>query len=297
MIYFFILFLSIGASETFDGKPAMGRIFPQNIVKGMEALSSDSNHKGNCAQPDTTKQEEVADQKGKLYHDRKKMLYSINPKIRDVQILKEKYPELTALFKDYRDEVDRAQMPWTAYRKCIDDNKAKLKYEASYEVFAEPSLKSKNLGKLTFIYDSSGLTIFYVNIKGERFGMRPDFMDEDTGYALHTVLGQKDNWLKLPKNPFPHPVWIHQFDVEEAEAKLIDRFDVLTINTKTYSGNVVLEKIEGDYYIGRTADEDFDGPCLNDAKEPKSEKLKIPLKEFFDEDQHVKAKVTYTRGC
>lgn len=232
----------------------------------------------------------------KLKHFRKK-----SPEIDDLDKLLKTYPELAASLEAIRVEQTKSEAIKDPSGKCNREAKdAELaKIHAELSIFEEPSLNAKKIGTLQFSASRPNrVEVAFRDLSGKSENLPID-VDRDFG-AYYTALAQKGDWIKIPRKPFPKPVWVQLNNGEKARP-IKDIDFSLIIETPTFEGQVILEKIENGFYLGRVAN-DGDDPCQSESEDfidlPEFQKipLKIPVKEFFDKDQHVNVRRGY-RKC
>lgn len=278
---------------------------PRWVVISSKVFSSNTSKilgqgfKSNCPAVDQTaylaKEEEIKSIREKfrktLDDSRKK-----SPSIDSLEDLLVKYPKLKYLLDQIRVETEKQNKLREPSEMCAEKEKeeafAKIKDELP--IFESPDPKAKKLGVIEFsVNPSNGVKVDFRDPAGkvEEFPV-----DVDRAYDVYfTVLAQKGNWVKLPRNPFPTPGWVQL--KSSAKATPIRALEsTLFVSTPSFQGEVVLEKIEGGNYIGRVANKN-DSPCpldedgnMREEKEIKPIPIKIPVKEFFDKDQHVKVR-------
>lgn len=143
-----------------------------------------------------------------------------------------------------------------------------------------------------------GLTAtFRPTASGKPIPFVPDLFDRDWGYGpwFHqTVLDRKDHWFRLPKNPLPEHGWISTDDLGEEphvvrlQVGTVYHFDDRSITIVGSDADTVQIRDEqrGDYFCGD------DPPPIEPAHI-----ARIPYKDLYDKDGHLRLKVKYTRGC
>lgn len=186
--------------------------------------------------------------------------------------------------------------------RCLKKSFEEKQKRISLEVFSTPNRKSKSIGRLEFYLNGMRFArANFIAATGERIPFEMDYQDDDKqGSELHTVLATEGNWVLLPKGPFSEPVWV------EFKGKPSFRpvSGLVSIETKTYSGKVFVDRIKDGFILGHVEHpSDTDGWCEDPAsgserkKWPPIQKLKIPVRELFDDRGHIKAKPSYERGC
>jgi hypothetical protein len=143
-----------------------------------------------------------------------------------------------------------------------------------------------------------GLTAtFHPAASGTPIPFVPDLFDRDWGYGpwFHqTALERKNHWFLLPKNPLPQPGWISTNDLGEephvvrVEVGTIYILDDRSITIVGSDPDAVLIRDEqhGDYFCGD------DPPAIEPA-----EITRMPYKDLYNKDGHLRLKTKYTRGC
>lgn len=278
------------------GNPSWVPLLSDEMRTSISEAEKEKDNK-ECDTKAATEQEKVTLIKKEKFHSRSAELFKKNPQVKDQQVRIKMYPELQILLDDFRKESAKLSVISEALHRCWDAPSPDA-VEAEVDVFEAPDEKSKKIGKLKFSYRDS-LYVSFVDTEEKYHPLSIDVHDTDSSVAYHTVLEKKGDWLKLPRSPFPKDVWIRMPGAGQ-RVRAIDRFGVLEVNTPTYSGGVVLDKIEGGFYVGRREDDHFDNPCIpgnKKTKTPKMGTLRIPIQELFDQNQHIRAKIKYTRGC
>lgn len=139
----------------------------------------------------------------------------------------------------------------------------------------------------------------------------PDLYDPDWGYGppwFHqTLLDRQGEWYRLPRRPFPEPVWapmgregrdVQMYHLEPegiytALGSLAERPGV----TSEDGGTVVVSLSEDAVFL--RPEERWDMPCgLHEPlPSPPGPGVQVPFRELYDEDLHLLLRVRYTRGC
>ena len=125
----------------------------------------------------------------------------------------------------------------------------------------------------------------------------PDLFDRDWGYGpwFHqTALDRKDHWFRLPKNPLPEPGWISADDLGEephvvrlqvGSVYILDDRSITIVGSDSDTVRIRNEQ-DGDFFCGD------DPPAIEPA-----DIARIPYKDLYDKDGHLRLKKKYTRGC
>ena len=216
-----------------------------------------------------------------------------HPEIRDWKNPVNLTPEIIALEKQFERAHDADFEIKKQVRQCESDYVRMIKVEEDIEVFREPDGKSEKLGKIRMLYAPTGWigwdaeipAIFkadFINTKGEKkdFPLDFRFIEFEFLWIFHTTLAQKGSWFKLPKEPFPHPVWVN---LPDRKAKNLYSSNPFNLKTKSFTGDVLLEKIENGMYLGRKYEEG--DQCKGSEK--KIVRVKIPITELYDQNQHL----------
>jgi len=142
----------------------------------------------------------------------------------------------------------------------------------------------------------------------------PDLYDPDWGYGppwFHqTLLERRGSWYRLPRRPFPEPVWVelgrqgrdvqvfrlkdHADRVYTALGSLAEREGVVSPE-----GGTVVVSI-GSETIRLRPEEPWDMPCGLEVRSPPPDPrpgVEVSMADLYDEDLHLLLRVRYTRGC
>lgn len=284
--------------EDFSADPRWIAISPTEFSSEVSKIL-EGGFKPNCPTMDHSQyleQKRKIESMRKKYREKRDLLFKKSPTIDSVDELRKIYPELSSYLALIDKEIEKQNKLREPSEMCSRKEKeeAFAKIRNQLPIFESPDPKAKKLGVIEFsVNPSNGVKVDFRDPTGkvEEFPV-----DVDRAYDVYfTVLAQKGNWVKLPRNPFPTPGWVQL--KSSAKATPIRALEsTLFVSTPSFQGEVVLEKIEGGNYIGRVANKN-DSPCpleedgnMREEKEIKPIPIKIPVKEFFDKDQHVKVR-------
>jgi hypothetical protein len=196
--------------------------------------------------------------------------------------------ELRTLRKTYEELEAKRSKGKERFEDCRINELGKMKLEYTADLFTEPDEKSRKIGVLRVTQKREKLFEF-VPIKGDPI---PIQLDADFKGSLtdgHTVLASKGDWFKLPRGPFPQPVWVKFNAKTWGKVSAIDMRDhYLSVATPKGNRAVFLKKMEGGFFYGRLAN-DKDNPCSDLEKPPKEIPIKIPVDLLIDKDGHFRA--------
>ena len=222
-----------------------------------------------------------------------------HPEIKDWTDKGKLTPDIIEGHKKYRSASEAFEKLNKKIALCHNEYWSDIKIEEEWAVYSAPSDKSERLGALRFLFKprvwngnantldwelfSSAFEISYVNRVGERkeFHLDFDFFENDNFTGFHTVLAQKGSWFKLPKEPFPHPVWVK---IPDRKAKNLHSSTPFNLKTKSFTGDVWLGIVENGMYLGRKYE--YGDEC-KDLPENKIVRVKIPIGELYDKNQHL----------
>jgi len=169
-------------------------------------------------------------------------------------------------------------------------------------VYSRPSEPSLNkLGDIVVtVVPGSEFSFVYLPANGaSSIPFEPDIYDPDWGYGpyMHqTVIAEQRGWVKLPKRPFPTPVWIKlQGGLVQKELLGIEKGRVYKIEGMK---NLTIVGINEKGILARP-EQPADMWCKA-GDPPPLMSVQPQLLEFnaiWDADQHLKLKIAYPRGC
>ena len=198
-----------------------------------------------------------------------------------------------------RDEKkpDPHALPWRQF--SVDSYKYDSQCILLLPVFKAPSANSERMGYILLApQPPKGLWAYFIpEATGIAMSFLPDLYDVDWGYGpwFHqTILEKSGNWIKLPKKPFPEPVWLDSSklaqkpDVKEVmlgEIYLLGDESILILDFDD-TGIIVRPEQEADFC------------CCTDppAIQPFTSRH-IPYTDLFDKDGHLKLDYKYKRAC
>ena len=132
----------------------------------------------------------------------------------------------------------------------------------------------------------------------EPVGSMPDLYLRDWGYGPYyhqTITEQRGAWFRLPRGPWPDPIWIHRPDqLERWGVHEVGGGEILEMRGE---GWVVLE-VEADALVMRP-EQEADLWCW--AEDPPAlepvEPTRFTRAELVDADGHLRIRPKYMKGC
>jgi hypothetical protein len=191
-------------------------------------------------------------------------------------------------------------------------------------VYDGPSARSKSLGAIIArVTSGSDIAWIYRSNTGQEISFDPDWSQGDWGYLYlmeQTVLDRRGDWVQLPRQPFPQPVWLQLsastpreslYELPgryrlEADGSIYRVSKTVTARTKDGKGTVrfndedtlVIVAVH-DRLLEVRKDDEFDSPCAVD-KAPAGrtyETFLVNADEFYDADLHLRIVPAYPKGC
>jgi hypothetical protein len=168
------------------------------------------------------------------------------------------------------------------------------------QLYTAPADSSPSAGVIVMTATpGQGLTnVEYIAPSEAHTRMTPDDGVGDWGYGSpfrYTVLERRENWVKLPRRPFPAPVWV---DAERALGH-IDLASVAAEDLYTFREDklFILDVLKNSLRVRDEQENDmcFAGPGKPVVKPFRPRELK--LDELYDADGHFLMTQTYPRGC
>ena len=191
-------------------------------------------------------------------------------------------------------------------------------------VYDGPSANSKPLGAIIArVTGGSSIDWIYRSNTGQEISFDPDWSQGDTGYIFlmeQTILDRRGDWVQLPRQPFPQPVWLQLPVSEPAESlwELPGRYRLeadstiykvsKTVVARTKDGKGTMRFNDEDTLIivaihdrmlEIRKDDEFDSPCAAD-KPPAGRKYDtffVNADELYDADLHLRMRPAYPKGC
>ena len=140
----------------------------------------------------------------------------------------------------------------------------------------------------------------------------PDLYDPDWGYGppwFHqTLLESRGEWYRLPRRPFPEPVWVPLGrEGRDVQISHVEPYGIYTAlgplaerqGVASEDGGTVAVSLSGDAVFLRP-EEPWDMPCGLDGPAPPPSLdpgVRVPLSELYVGDLHLLLRVRHTRGC
>ncbi|HSL20021.1 MAG TPA: hypothetical protein VK886_00700 [Vicinamibacterales bacterium] len=192
---------------------------------------------------------------------------------------------------------------------------AQVGAEWKLPLYESPSAESTSAGTIVVrVIPGDRMEFTYRPVAGDDVTFEPDWVQPDWGYTFmadQTVLDRKGDWFRLPRRPFPSPVWI-QLPVREPSGVLNDgeiytlsrtvrargakggRTTVLTAGTNIFVASIRPHALEV------RKEEPFDMPCTAEAlaaprREVPTHVVDAPA--FYDRDLHLQLRPAYPKGC
>jgi hypothetical protein len=124
----------------------------------------------------------------------------------------------------------------------------------------------------------------------------PDLYDPDWGYGpyFHMTVGERrDNWVRLPVDPFPPSTWLDANHMGDMPFRRLAPEDIVT----SPAGDVCVLAFEPGVVRARP-EQERDMPC-DDQPGPVAPFTEIRLEgsTLFTPTGHLRLHVKYTRGC
>jgi hypothetical protein len=184
----------------------------------------------------------------------------------------------------------------------------------AFPLHAEPDPDSREVGRLLIVRQPEEPlgALFLPTDSLEARLFVPDLYDPDWGYGppwFHqTLLERRGEWYRLPRRPFPEPVWVPLGrGGREVQVYRVDPERIYTAlgplaarhGVASEDGGTVVVSLSRDAVFLRP-EEPWDMPCELDEPAPPpspSHGVRIPFSELYDEDLHLLLRVRYTRGC
>jgi hypothetical protein len=125
----------------------------------------------------------------------------------------------------------------------------------------------------------------------------PDLYDGDWGYGPYfhmTVAERRDNWVRLPEDPFPPSTWLDANDLGEMPFRRLEPEDIVT----SPAGDVSVLEV-GPGVVRARPEQERDMPCEDGKQGPVAPFTEIRLEgsTLFTDTGHLRLHVKYTRGC
>ena len=161
-----------------------------------------------------------------------------------------------------------------------------------------PSRRAGDAGQVVVMGTPGvGLHASYVGPEGG--GGRPivpDLYDPDWGYGpyFHMTVGERrDNWVRLPVDPFPPTTWLDANHMGDMPFRRLEPEDIVT----SPAGDVCVLAVEPGVVRARP-EQERDMPC-DDQPGPVAPFTEIRLEgsTLFTPTGHLRLHVKYTRGC
>lgn len=167
-------------------------------------------------------------------------------------------------------------------------------------LFTAPYYKGKPAGAILMtVTPGVELTdVEYIAPNGVTTRMTPDDGVDDWGYGSpfrFTVLERQEHWIKLPRRPFPEPVWIDaQTDLGRVELESVKTGDLYTLGKRKFFTLQALAK-------GLRVRDEQDADMWCDGSETPAIKpfrsRDLTMNELYDFDGHFLMTMTYPKGC
>lgn len=183
------------------------------------------------------------------------------------------------------------------YKKCREQNLSKKTWKIP--AFKNPKNTSPKLGEILItVQPGSSFIAAFKDSKNNISDFEPDLFDTDWGYGpfFHqTILQKNGNWIMLPIQSLPTPVWINPKEsIKHTDYITVTKNSVYTLNSES----IVITKISGDTIFYRS-EQESDMWC--DAGDPpklkKSKVQKINIKQLYNSQKQLKLDIKYKRGC
>lgn len=169
-----------------------------------------------------------------------------------------------------------------------------------HHLYAAPDSASRSIGDLVVVATPGrGLTAhFRAADAAEAVSFVPDLFLQDWGYGPYfhqTAAGRTGTWFRLPRHPWPEPVWLHR----PAEAA---RPSIITVSP----GDLVAFDGTGWYVVTVSgaglvlrAEQPADHWCEEGAPPPlaPAEAVSIAYDRLYDANGHLLVRPTYLKGC
>jgi hypothetical protein len=251
----------------------------------------------------------------------KKWRVEVNP-FYDDEELQTKNPQRFSALKKKSAEASEKET------RCLSDAEKKNPLDLVLDLYSSADLNSKRIGRLILRVRSSWFPegFKFVQEGGSTFEFTPA-IDESRywgGQRYQTALAANGNWVKLPKNPFPTPVWARfGKDSDFGEAKLVEIQKLAPVNLRTeaFTGPAKIESIKNGMALvttvdpkppcecGSGANDDSDDSDSEPPKVPEPEglhpdhkefvqkKISIPISELFDANGAIRASTAQIEEC
>ena len=201
----------------------------------------------------------------------------------------------------------------TGQEACV---KEKLKGESwNLELYDKPDNTSNKIGALIVTATpGKGLRYEFIPAGGkDSVPFVPDLFDSDWGYgphSAHTVLKRVGDWVLLPADPFPGPVWVNLMagfgrahyvcNIRGVENRpyVYDPLKIGTVYELDGHGVVITEIREDGLLLRDEISSDMpcgDEEAAGNIVEPKAELF--PWAKLYNGSGHFKLLLRYTRGC
>jgi hypothetical protein len=190
-------------------------------------------------------------------------------------------------------------------RECEEKSMNENPLQVTADLYDRATEASPKIGKIVLSLQPGGsipdgwtYKIAFVDPAGKSHTAHIEDYSERESPQPYSVTGRSGSWIKLPKNPLAGPSWLNLSSFRGApEPKPLSKYGWMETKTKTYSGVMRFKKIDGDYYIGEYTKPEPDFSCESEGKKLKYFKIKIPIKELYDEDLHLRTKREYLGTC
>jgi hypothetical protein len=161
---------------------------------------------------------------------------------------------------------------------------------------ASPSKRAAARGEIVVVATPGrGLQAYYrASAKAPKKPFVPDLYDADWGYGPHfhqTFVRRHRGWYQLPADPLTQPAWL---EVGDLAVRLLAPHEILSAP----QGDLFVLGIEGNALRARL-EQEADAWCKAGDPPPlqPAEELRIPLRELYGPDGHLRIRPKYLRGC
>ena len=199
--------------------------------------------------------------------------------------------------QNYEKLPDISHLPWRQQK--VEHYKRAGLHIISLPLFAEPGKSAKSLGQI-LLTGHTELTAYYVPPEGGPAVLfKPDLFDSDWGYGpwFHqTILERQGSWFKLPKNPFPEPVWL---DISILTDKPVIE-DVMVGSIYYFGDESFFILGYDDRGIAVRPEQEADMVICHEEGETEIQPYTprhIPYEDLFDGDGHLMLDFKYKKGC
>lgn len=190
--------------------------------------------------------------------------------------------------------------------KCRSEKLKPVTWELT--LYKEASPKSSKVGNIRITaIPGKGVQAEYSTDQKQWHPLKSDSTQTDWGYSSYfefTVKDIRNDWIQLPRRPFPEPVWINlkrDWPLRNADEVLPLPAELQTdfVYSVEPLGNIVILNFSGQNIVYRNENKN-DMLCGDEPQPVSAKELKEftkPVDVLFDTDGHLKAWPAYPRGC